>query len=404
MTWKCCQPECSKRASFNIPGKPPEWCKDHKTSQMINVRDKKCLTPECNKIPSFSMPGDSPKWCGQHKTNEMINNKTQQCVYCYKKPFYNLPGEKAKYCSDHKLDGMINVLNKKCCELNCEISPNYNYKDLKEPLYCLKHKKLDMIDVRHKKCDEDECQKRAICGIPGNKPNKCITHMTNGQIRKPTRRCNTKKCNNIAVFGFNTIATHCDVHKEENQINLIEGHCSNCGLLTILTETKICELCGHFAEVKKRLLEKQLRIKDLIQKENIEIFSYDSVIDKACNKKRPDIVIDCSTHFIVVEIDEFQHKRGQGYLCENIRMLDIAQALGLNTIFIRYNPDAYKTPKGRIGRESNNKREEKLINTIKIYQKAIPLNFLNVIYLYYDGWKGNIELIELDMTQRFVIN
>ena len=62
----------------------------------------------------------------------------------------------------------------------------------------------------------------------------------------------------------------------------------------------------------------------MIEIEGIKMFSYDSIFDKPCNKKRPDIVIDNNTHFIIVELNEFQHKRDKGYLRENVRMFDIA--------------------------------------------------------------------------------
>jgi hypothetical protein len=43
---------CSKTASFNILGKPSEYCSEHKSNEMINVKHKKCL--ECDRLPYFN--------------------------------------------------------------------------------------------------------------------------------------------------------------------------------------------------------------------------------------------------------------------------------------------------------------------------------------------------------------
>jgi very-short-patch-repair endonuclease len=50
---------------------------------------------------------------------------------------------------------------------------------------------------------------------------------------------------------------------------------------------------------------------------------------------------DCKTHYVVLEVDEEQH-RGKTYECDQKRMWEIAQSLGMPSIFIRYNPDKYK--------------------------------------------------------------
>ena len=51
-------------------------------------------------------------------------------------------------------------------------------------------------------------------------------------------------------------------------------------------------------------------------------------------------LIDCNTHFIVVEIDEGQHKQYTKE-CEFSRMSNIYLANGLPTLFIRFNPDDF---------------------------------------------------------------
>lgn len=56
----------------------------------------------------------------------------------------------------------------------------------------------------------------------------------------------------------------------------------------------------------------------------------------------PDFLYNQPTHFIDLEVDENQHKT-KPYECDRARMVEISQALGLKTIFIRYNPDPFVT-------------------------------------------------------------
>ena len=104
--------------------------------------------------------------------------------------------------------------------------------------------------------------------------------------------------------------------------------CSNCGLPNILIQKNKCVDCNTYAEVKVRVrLAKQLRVKNILEENNILYEAYDSIVgDQECSKKRPDFVIDAGTHKIVLEVDEYQHKKGE-YNCKVKRMWDISQAL-----------------------------------------------------------------------------
>lgn len=78
----------------------------------------------------------------------------------------------------------------------------------------------------------------------------------------------------------------------------------------------------------------------------MEFYLYEKMIEGgACGRERPDMVFDAGTHFVVNEVDEYQHKfSGYSCDCEQTRMVNVTQALQLPTVFIRYNPDSY-TPK-----------------------------------------------------------
>ena len=114
--------------------------------------------------------------------------------------------------------------------------------------------------------------------------------------------------------------------------------------------------------------------------------SYDKMIDHGvCGKERPDFIFDCQIHMIVIEVDEHQH---EGYICEceQTRMINIGQALGIKTLFIRYNPDKYKPLTGR-PENNQQKRMETLKRQIEHWQTT-PLpteGVCFVTHLYYDG-------------------
>ncbi len=92
---------------------------------------------------------------------------------------------------------------------------------------------------------------------------------------------------------------------------------------------------------------------------------------------------------MIVEVDEFAH---ESYVksCESARQENIVQALGLPSIFIRYNPDAHHDPstKKSIFVSSVN-RQEKLIERVT-HHIATPPVWLNdkkthdTEYMYYD--------------------
>jgi hypothetical protein len=160
--------------------------------------------------------------------------------------------------------------------------------------------------------------------------------------------------------------------------------------MSTLDKAAICQLCGEAGKVKRAFLEKQRRTAEVLGRE-FAIESYDRMLDGgACSRRRPDFVIDGAYHKIVVEVDEYQHRRGLAYGpdCEVRRMWDIAQALGMPTVFVRYNPDPYRTPDGQHADPALAAREAALISWVKTLQGREPSgsSFATAIYLYYDGF------------------
>ncbi len=122
--------------------------------------------------------------------------------------------------------------------------------------------------------------------------------------------------------------------------------------------------------------------------ENIKYLSHDRMIDRGeCLKSRPDFIIDCNTHFIVLEVDENQHKSYDN-ICEFNRMVNISQTLGMRTIFIRYNPDPYIDDTKKKYNPNPTIRKNILFKCIDRYKK-IPNHYCEAEYLFYDNYVDN---------------
>jgi len=154
-------------------------------------------------------------------------------------------------------------------------------------------------------------------------------------------------------------------------------------------EDNQAKYCGQH---KLSRLSKQNEIKEWLIKNDYDIISYDKILnDGNCGKERPDFVFNSihNTHKIVLEVDEFQHS-SYAEECECIRMFNIGQTIGEPTIFIRYNPDKYKTFK-----KTYNPSFKKRMKILKQYldcainfkhKDIAKLGYLSFIRLYYDGW------------------
>jgi hypothetical protein len=109
----CTSSGCRNVAQFGYDRGKSLYCKYHKTSDMINTLYKNCANIECTKRPSFNLPGKKPAmYCRQHSLPGMIDIRNKKCIYngCLSQPHYNISGEKrGLYCRKHKLPNMINI-------------------------------------------------------------------------------------------------------------------------------------------------------------------------------------------------------------------------------------------------------------------------------------------------------
>jgi len=108
---------------------------------------------------------------------------------------------------------------------------------------------------------------------------------------------------------------------------------------------------------------KEIEILNLIKDEFPQFnIIHNKSIGFECGNFRPDFVINCNSHIIIIEVDEFQHSE-YDQDCERKREERIAEAF-YPCIIIRYNPDAYKID-GLTRKTNKQTRQEKLIEIIR---------------------------------------
>lgn len=177
MAKKC--KKCNKTASFGVLSDTPEFCKEHKKKEDVNVRKFICDVYNCTKKANYCEKHVAiPTRCKQHKTDIMRHfyvsvcnvgdcvNKadymtvdssrfdaceahktlnatrrnqpvSKRCHFvgtvCYKVAhFSEYPGGD-KYCKNHALPGMVNYMARFCAYVNCMTTvPHYN-------MHCKKH-------------------------------------------------------------------------------------------------------------------------------------------------------------------------------------------------------------------------------------------------------------------------
>ena len=229
-------------------------------------------------------------------------------------------------------------------ENDCNIRPNFNLPDKKQGIYCSTHKKENMVDVISVKCKFELCQTRANYNYINNKtPLYCIKHKLEDMV-------------DVKNKYFN--CTSCNLRYREN-----------------IKNQTLCSYCNP----TKQINNKELKIKKLLIDNNY-IENKDFINNKQCNntnecnKYRPDFLFDCNSYFVILEVDEFQHKSYDSQ-CELTRMNNICFNLGLPCIFIRYNPD--------------NKEYSTKIKHLKLLEKLkefLNYNFneaIKIDYLFY---------------------
>lgn len=408
MPKECLHPECDKRPSYGPVGGSPSHCKTHKEDGMVDVVHKRCQYIGCNKRPNFGHDGLSRNaiYCKIHKEDGMVDIMNKRCLHtgCNKQPHYGLKDGRSKdaiYCTIHKKDGMVDISHKKCIHTECTKIPIYGPVggSRKDAVYCKTHKEVRMVDVVNEQCVVDGCDSQVHYGYLFKKKTHCCKHRLKNMYKKTRPRCITKGCNKRPHWtddGTN-FPLRCDDHRLSDDTNVIERPCKSCKLPYYLNEAGLCNDCYDYKYNEVRVKAKELRVKSLLEANNIVFTSWDKRIEHGCSSRRPDFVIDCDTFLIFLECDENQH----GSIpcdCEQVRMIQLHQDAGMDVLFVRYNPDHYTDHTGTRVNE-NKSRESVLIDTLQRLitgQFSMDRLYLSSIHMFFNGWDGvpKIERIQ----------
>jgi len=219
--------------------------------------------------------------------------------------------------------------------------------------------------------------------------------------RHSSRRCRIDGCREIPVFGTVKATLHCEDHAVEGEVNLVERKCASCGLLNIISPTtKKCGYCDPTFKAKRPVKWKELDLKGCLEAAGYTLVHNKRIRDSCGLRDQPDFLIDFGFCFVVVENDEHQHRDrqcpvvcecppGQVHCkCQQARMIDVGQVLGMPSVWFRYNPDAYKTADGRKGKTGPTKRKQELLRWLRKTRADGPSGlqgFTSAVYLFYDG-------------------
>ena len=406
---RCEREGCGSQPTFNVTGATKaRFCASHKEPGMVDIKNKRCEQEGCNSQPAFNVAGSTKaRYCASHKEPGMVDVKHVCCEQegCNSRPVFNVAGStKARYCVSHKEPGMMDVVSKRCEQEGCNSRPSFNVVGSTKTRFCASHKEPGMIDVENKSCKEG-CATRARYGLPGHMPNKCARHRKVGMMTKPRAGCSETepKCRELATHEVPaTKLRYCEEHAlgYPTAVDVVQRICAICGLLGVLSAGSMCETCDP-AVVRRATGAKEDAVKAFLDAQGLQYLSHDKMVDRGeCFKYRPDFLFDAGTHFVVLEVDEHQHM-SYACACEQARMVNIAQALGMRTLFLRYNPDAFLSGSGGGRAPTSRERLQLLREWLEWSLRPMDAEvdgeagaaFCSACYMFYDGWNASDGMV-----------
>ena len=214
-------------------------------------------------------------------------------------------------------------------------------------------------------------------------------------VYQPRRRCCEDGCTELGT-EVNTDRRgvehprYCEEHAPVDSITLVVSKCVKCGLQNILDANKLCATCTP--EAVKQYKKKEAGVAVKLAAAGIVVTSQDRRVNGMTGdlRVRPDFVIKCEDHVVIVECDEHGHRP---YKCEVTRMCNVTEEFGCPASWIRWNPDNIKGADGRVIKVSLAERYRTLIKWVKESMQRNPADhgaIADVVYLYY-GDKAESE-------------
>jgi hypothetical protein len=337
---------CGKNAHYGPPNKPAIHCAEHKKENEI-TRAKKCTEEKCkNRARYAPLNHVGALYCSKHKKENDVNKQVRLCTECTTQASYGKKDGKAVHCRQHAENDEIDLRSRKCTE--CPKQPSYA-KPGNRATHCKQHAQSDEVDVKTPKCVN--CSTHATYGLTRKKPIHCAEHKLLGEIS----------------YHDNQVCVKCKLpFRPPDKTILICKLCRGTNRISV-KERKLLNFLTNLQELANKMTHKNKQTA-----ENTSV----------CGRYRPDFVFDFNTHIVIIECDEFQHKKYEKS-CEEVRMNNIMYGLGLPCVFIRWNPDEYKLNQ-KVQQISLNQRLKKLEEILQKSAKEVPKEMLTVVYLYYD--------------------
>ena len=120
------------------------------------------------------------EYCAQHASDGMVNVKIRMCRTegCRKEPFFGVAGTKtAEYCTQHKRDGMVSVNKRKCTTEDCGKISSFGVAGTKTVEYCAQHAPDGMVNVKKRKYKTEGFGMISALGAAGsNTAGHCLQH------------------------------------------------------------------------------------------------------------------------------------------------------------------------------------------------------------------------------------
>ena len=227
--------------------------------------------------------------------------------------------------------------------------------------------------------------------------------------------CEFEGCTTLPTFGYDKVRLRCSTHKLADMIDVahdlcpgapgLQGPDGKCPMYTQGTSKYdgYCVECfiRGFPDDKRtktaRKNSKELKVRDYLAETLHDLtFIHDSPIwTHGCDcthRRRIDLRVMIEDTLLCVEIDEDQHKF-KDMKDEKERYDDLFMVHSGKYLFVRYNPDSYKTPSGGKSKTSDETRLKYLKTFIEKHveriEKGLNIELIEVHKLFYDGFKIN---------------
>lgn len=244
-----------REAYYARPGETMAvFCKEHRGVDDIGVapQRKRCVEPGCAYlgIARYGYDGEKPQWCIEHRPEGSINiqydaeavaaanaaltleeKKTRSgfCEVCGSQANYNVPGERPRWCILHMPKDDPNIINvrRHTCD-RCHAYASH---------------KLEGAVAYSRNSPPTHCMRCFEIVYPGIK----------GIDARSLSYCEGSGCQRYARWGDGETmrSTRCRLHALENQINLKNRKCDDCGyseqncMYSLLEDTthRLCIRC-----------------------------------------------------------------------------------------------------------------------------------------------------------------